>query len=87
MKTRSYATLLLALLVGSIATAALAQPRPPPGGGPPPEAFAACVGRSKGEACSVNFGGREIKGSCEAPPPDAKDTRLACRPSDMPPPR
>jgi hypothetical protein len=85
MKTKPLAALFAAFFLGSIAATAFAQPSPPPGGGPPPEAYDACIGKAKGDACTVELGDRPMKGTCESPPPNAKDTRLSCRPSEMPP--
>jgi hypothetical protein len=50
--------------------------------GPPAEAFDACSGRASGDACSVTFGDRTIKGTCKPMP---QDDRLVCWP-DQPPP-
>lgn len=52
--------------------------------GPPPEAFTACEGKAAGDACTVTHGSDSISGTCASPPPDAPDTRLACRPDHMP---
>lgn len=52
--------------------------------GPPPEAFTACEGKAAGDACTVTHGNDSISGTCASPPPDASDTRLACRPDHMP---
>jgi hypothetical protein len=84
MSTQFTAGFLATLFLGAITLSGHAQSEPPKGGGPPPLAYSACSGKSKGDACSVKLGEREMKGTCENPPPDAEDTRLACRPSDMP---
>lgn len=80
------AALPLALL--ALAAPAAAQPQPPDGRRPQPpqEAFAACNGRSAGDACSVSFHGHTIEGRCAAFP---ETQTLACRPNHMPgpPPR
>lgn len=86
MKIPSIAAAMPMLLVCAIAITVSAQQAPPPVGGPPPEAYSACDGKSKGDACRLSMGQREITGTCEAPPPNAQDTRLACRPTDMPAP-
>jgi hypothetical protein len=52
--------------------------RPPP---PPAVAFEACASKAVGDACA--FDGHE--GACIAPPPDAPDDRIVCRPFDAPP--
>jgi hypothetical protein len=56
---------------------------PPPHHLPPPEAFAACDGKAKGDACSVQIHDHTIDGTCDAPPGESK---LACRPNHPPPP-
>jgi hypothetical protein len=81
---RNVSRLMFAVLISTLTAAVYAQQSRPPGGGPPAEAFEACVGKSRGDACTVTFGDRTMKGTCEAPPPDVKDTRLSCRPSEMP---
>lgn len=60
------------------------RPRGPHG--PPPAAFDACASKAVGDACTVSFGDKDHAGTCAAPPPGAPDTRIACRPNDMPPP-
>lgn len=53
---------------------------PPHGGGhrgPPPEALAACASSSAGAACSVNFQGKSLTGTCVAGP---EGQALACLP-------
>jgi hypothetical protein len=62
-------------------TALAAAPPPPPG--PPPEAFTACEGKVVRTACTVQFQDRVMSGSCDALP---GESRLACHPTDMPPP-
>ena len=51
-----------------------------PGGGKkhelPPAAFDACTGKAAGDACSVQFGNKQIEAKCSAAP----DGRLACHP-------
>jgi hypothetical protein len=56
----------------------------PPGHGPPPEAFDACQSKSVGDVCSVKFGDKDISGKCVSPPAGASDTRIVCRPDNMP---
>jgi len=63
-----------------------AEPEGGPRRGPPPEAFAACEDKAAGDDCTVSLPDREVQGECVAPPPDAPDDRLVCRPDDMPPP-
>jgi hypothetical protein len=52
-----------------------------PGGGHkkhelPPAAFDACTGKAAGDACTVQFGDKQIEAKCAAAP----DGRLACHP-------
>jgi hypothetical protein len=51
-----------------------------PGGGRkhelPPAAFDACTGKAAGDACTVQFGDKQIEAKCAAAP----DGRLACHP-------
>jgi hypothetical protein len=52
-----------------------------PGGGHrkhelPPAAFDACTGKAAGDACTVQFGDRQIEAKCAA----VSDGRLACHP-------
>jgi hypothetical protein len=54
------------------------RPERPP---PPPMAFEACASKSVGDACAFD----DHEGACIAPPPDAPDARIVCRPSDAPP--
>ena len=74
-----------ALLI--LAGAAMAD-EPPRGAPPPPppplpnEAYAACDGKSDGDACTVGFRGNKLDGTCAA----ANDKRLFCRPPNLPPP-
>lgn len=49
---------------------------------PPQAAFDACRSHAEGDACSVDFGGRTISGTCRKPP-DGGD--LICFPSGPPP--
>jgi hypothetical protein len=72
-----------------IALTAAAQSRdqrpdgPPPT--PPPEAFTACEQKSEGAACTVQFDGHTINGTCS----QWQDQKLFCRPERPPgpPPR
>jgi hypothetical protein len=82
MKKFFVLTLSVPLLVLAVAAplAALADPFSPPS--PPKEAFDACASSKEGDACSVHFGEREIKGTC-AP---FSGQGLACRPEGGPPP-
>lgn len=52
--------------------------------GPPPEAFTACEGKAAGDACTVTHDDQTLTGTCVAPPADAPDARIACRPDNMP---
>jgi hypothetical protein len=52
--------------------------------GPPPEAVAACKDKSEGSACSLDFHGTAIDGSCRKAPDG--NGPLACMPSHPPPP-
>jgi hypothetical protein len=61
----------------AVAGTAVAQPHEPP-----PEAFAACDGKAKGDACSVQIHDETIAGTCDAPP---EASHLACRPNGPPP--
>ena len=50
--------------------------------GPPPETvFAACDGKTAGDACSVAFERGTVQGSCMAPKHDAGTERLLCAPA------
>jgi hypothetical protein len=70
----------IALAAGlGVAAAGNAGANPPP---PPPEAFAACDGKARGDACSVQIQDHTIQGVCDAPP---NESRLACRPNHPPP--
>jgi hypothetical protein len=69
-------------IVAALLLASAEPPAPPP---IPEEAFAACSGKSKGDACSVTFRDRTIDGTCAEPPPGVSDPRLACRPNGPPP--
>ena len=42
----------------------------------PPAAFDACTGKAAGDACTVQFGDKQIEAKCAAAP----DGRLACHP-------
>jgi hypothetical protein len=42
----------------------------------PPAAFDACQGKAAGDACTVQFGTRQVDATCAAAP----DGRLACKP-------
>ncbi len=76
---RVLAGLAAATGLGVLAVAGVASAHPHQ---PPPEAFAACDGKAKGDACTVQIHDETIAGTCDAPP-DA--TRLACRPNGPPP--
>ncbi len=77
---------LVALGATVVVHSALAQQQQPPPNGqrptPPQEAFTACDGRRANDACTVQFQGRTIAGTCEA----FTDARLFCRPEGMPAP-
>jgi hypothetical protein len=75
--------LALAAGLGLVALASQAGAQQPPHHGPPPEAFTACDGKAKGDACSVQIHDTTVAGVCDAPP---SETRLACRPNHPPPP-
>ncbi|HTQ08280.1 MAG TPA: hypothetical protein VMI54_30710 [Polyangiaceae bacterium] len=62
-----------------LAAAEPSQDRPKP----PQAAFDACRDRSEGDACSVDFGGRTISGTCRKPPEG--DADLICMPAGPPP--
>ncbi len=53
-----------------------------PRGGPPPEAFAACNGAGRGEACAMRTPRGRLEGTCLVPPGQG---RLACVPEGGPP--
>jgi hypothetical protein len=73
-----------ALVLSSIAYAALAQEPPPgPPREPPPEAFTACDSKAEGDACTVSLGEHEIHGVCAT---ERSGKRLFCRPTELPPP-
>jgi hypothetical protein len=59
--------------------------RPGPPRPPPPAAFDACQSKAAGDACTVSFHDKTHAGTCITPPPDAGDTRLFCKPNDLPP--
>ena len=93
MNQRVLAVVALAFTLTGIACSGNAQQGAPPNGtppngtppgGPPPEIFAACNGKTKGDSCSIKFGDREVTGVCDTPPPEFKESRLACRPNGMP---
>jgi hypothetical protein len=58
-----------------------AGPGPGPGHEPPPEAVAACEGKNAGDSCTAEMRGRKLTGTCESPPPGARNRALSCRPS------
>jgi hypothetical protein len=68
-------------LASTVPVGALASP-PPEHHEPPPFAFEACSGKSVSDECTVEFGERDIDGSCV----EHTDQRLFCLPSEMPPP-
>jgi hypothetical protein len=68
-------------LVAVVSSARASVSAPPPG--PPAEAFSACEGKASGDACTVQLRDRAVSGTCDTPP---GESRLACRPNDMPPP-
>lgn len=70
----------LTLTAGVAVLAGSAAASPPT---PPPEAFTACEGKARGDACTVQLRDRAINGVCDAPP---GESRLACRPDGPPPP-
>lgn len=49
---------------------------------PPQAAFDACRNRAEGEACTVEFGGQEISGTCRRAPGGEQD--LVCMPARPP---
>lgn len=70
------------LAAGRSAAAPLAE-RPP---GPPPEAVEACKDSSEGDACTVEFRGQTLAGTCRKGPNGEQP--LACMPARPPePPR
>ncbi len=85
MRTSKVAVPFLALFGGMIwvASAQAQEQRQPPQ--IPSEAYTACEGKASGSTCSVQFGDRSLSGTCEAPPPNASNKALACRPSGPPP--
>jgi hypothetical protein len=68
---------------GIVAMAGRASADPPRPPQPPPEAFGACDGKARGDACSVQIHDHAMQGVCDAPP---HESRLACRPNQPPPP-
>ena len=82
MKTNTTTLSALILAATTLAIAPTAAAHPP---APPEEAFAACAGKNKGDACGVTIHDRTIEGTCAEPPPGVSDTRLACRPNGPPP--
>jgi hypothetical protein len=86
-RSKKIALTLSALSLFGLGCVAQAQPSdsrgPGQGGGhhkPPQEAFDACKSSQQGAACSVDFHGHTMTGTCEA----FGDEGLACRP-DHPP--
>ena len=77
--TRVLVGLGLAAGLGVLALAANAEANPP---APPSEAFTACDGKARGDACTVQVHDHTMNGVCDAPP---GESRLACRPSGPPP--
>jgi hypothetical protein len=75
---RTLAALALAGGLGAVALVASANPP-----APPPEAFKACEGKARGDACTVQIDNHTLSGVCDAPPGESK---LACRPEPPPPP-
>lgn len=69
----------LALGLGVVGLATRASASPPR---PPEEAFTACSGKSRGDACAVQIHNHTMEGVCDAPP---NESRLACRPNGPPP--
>jgi hypothetical protein len=55
-----------------------------PHGGPPEAAISACHGKTLGDTCTAKMGDREETGTCEAAPPGARSSELACRPARGP---
>lgn len=72
--------LLTAAVGASLHAGGDADAQPRPGFGPPPVLFEACSGRRSGEACSVDFRGRRVDGTCTPGP----DQRVFCRPAGVP---
>lgn len=70
----------VALTAADGSGAPLDRPHP----GPPPEAFTACESKAVGDACSVTFDGNSVAGHCSSPPPGVSDTRISCRPDNLP---
>jgi acyl carrier protein len=82
-RLRTAATLTVALAVvvaGAVPRNAAAQSGPPQ---IPEQAFAACESKVEGDSCSIDFRGRELKGTCIKAP---SGSRLVCRPNGMPSP-
>jgi hypothetical protein len=51
--------------------------------GPPAVAFSACAGKKAGDACSFRFG-KQVSGTCFAPPEGAPIVGLRCQPEKLP---
>jgi hypothetical protein len=51
--------------------------------GPPAVAFSACAGKASGDACNFRFG-KQVSGTCFAPPEGAPIAGLRCRPEKLP---
>lgn len=77
MKKRKIAIAVLGLTM-TLGVVGLASAQDRERRGPPPEALAACEDKSEGDACSVEFRGRTIEGTCKSGPSD--DDALACMP-------
>jgi hypothetical protein len=75
-------SIFIALPVLSLTAVGVAHAEPPCGPHrPPPEAFSACQSQKQGAACTVNFHGQSVAGTCET----FGDEGLACRPEGPPP--
>ena len=77
--------LIVSILLVTASAATLAQAggnRKPPQ--IPQEAYDACASASEQDSCSMSGrDGETLKGVCMAPPPDADNDELACRPNNM----
>jgi len=51
---------------------------------PPEAAYTACESKATGDACTITHDDHTITGTCVAPPAEAEDTRIHCRPDRMP---
>jgi len=71
----------LVLSLGLIIPLAAANGDRRPHHRPPPQAFEACKGLQRGDACTVKLANHTLTGVCDAPP----DAPLACRPDGPPP--